>query len=181
MKKAGKTHISYKDFLDILRPSFVAIDSLEDMDAIISRTHVILITDQGLPQNEEDQQDDEDLMPPLGEALPGEDEEMADAISTCGGSNEKNDPSSHKATCGVCVLQWFGLPLESPSNDSFSVAELNKFLAPFKLELIRCSHKNPGIDGKYLCHYENHFTGLRASEGYIQYFDNGKVEVWNVG
>lgn len=48
MTKAGKTDISYKEFLDVIRPSFAAIDSLEDMDAIMSRTHVILITNHGV-------------------------------------------------------------------------------------------------------------------------------------
>ena len=32
-----------------------------------------------------------------------------------------------------------------------------------------------------VCHFQNHFTGLHAREGYFQHFDNGKVQVWNIG
>ena len=48
MKDKGSAAISYKDFIDIINPSFAAVDSPEDMDAIMTRTHVILITENGI-------------------------------------------------------------------------------------------------------------------------------------
>ena len=48
MTDKGSSTISYKDFIDIINPSFAAVDSLEDMDAIMTRTHLILITNNGI-------------------------------------------------------------------------------------------------------------------------------------
>lgn len=335
MNKAGKSEISYKEFLDIIRPSFAAVDSMEDMDAIMSRTHVILITNHGLfwrvastrkdnvnfiewPQNElqdllapeqvpifkqyrsnpsnhqlppsfhedsvwsqevlrrlicgeevpkiitintrgglfggeaaslhvvpallpsetqrvavkqeqtttawqslkrtgpisidldsspsppkraraseeappnpmlngllqddEDQKEEEDdLMPVVGEAISGEEAEEVETRSISGGCGDENDASSYKDTCGARVLQWFGLPVVCPGSGPFSVAELNQMLAPLKLHLCKCSRKTLGVDGKYLCHTHDHFTGLHAVEGHFQYFDNGAVQTWSLG
>lgn len=83
--------------------------------------------------------------------------------------------------CGVLVLQWFGLPIPCNKDGPFSIADLNQRILPFNVRLAHCSSKTIGVDGEYLCHHRNHFTGLHSSEGYFQHFDNGKVQVWNVG
>lgn len=39
---------SFAEFLDLIRPSFAAIDSKEDMHAILARTRVILLGEHGV-------------------------------------------------------------------------------------------------------------------------------------
>ena len=48
MQKKGASSISHKDFLDIIAPSFTAVEDKEDMAAILARTHVILLTENGV-------------------------------------------------------------------------------------------------------------------------------------
>ena len=48
MKTSNIWEISHKQFLELIQPSFSSIDEVEDMDAILARTHVIVITDHGL-------------------------------------------------------------------------------------------------------------------------------------
>ena len=43
--KNGKTIISHKDFLDLIGPSFAGVEDPEDMNAILARTHLIVLTD----------------------------------------------------------------------------------------------------------------------------------------
>ena len=40
--------ITFVEFLDLIQPSFAAIDSKEDMDAILARTHVVLLGEHGV-------------------------------------------------------------------------------------------------------------------------------------
>ena len=46
-----------------------------------------------------------------------------------------------------------------------SLAALNDMLSPLDVCLEVCHSKTVGVDGKYLCHQGNHFTGLKSSEG----------------
>lgn len=48
MEKKGRASISHQDFLDIIAPSFSAIEDKEDTAAILARTHVIVLTDNGV-------------------------------------------------------------------------------------------------------------------------------------
>ena len=128
----------------------------------------------GLPQ------DEEDYMPKVGEGL---DVEACEEDSYVGGCSDKTVKHEYRDICGVLVLQWFGLPVQCHQHGPFSVANLNSMLAPFGLQLGQCSAKTPAVDGKYLCHHKQskHFTGLYASEGFFQVFDNEEVKHWNVG
>ena len=40
--------ISYSDFVKLIMPSFTAVDEAEDLDAILARTHLIVLTDNGI-------------------------------------------------------------------------------------------------------------------------------------
>ena len=40
--------ISRDEFLTLIAPSFTAVDDKEDMDAILARAHMIIITDSGV-------------------------------------------------------------------------------------------------------------------------------------
>ena len=128
----------------------------------------------GLPQDEEDH------MPKVGE---GSDVEACEEDSFVGGCSDKTGKHEYRDICGVLVLQWFGLPVQCHQHGPFSVADLNIMLAPFGLQLGQCSEKTPAVDGKYLCHHKQreHFTGLHASEGFFQVFDNEEVKHRNVG
>ena len=128
----------------------------------------------GLPQDEEDH------MPKVGE---GSDVEACEEHSFVGGCSDKTGKHEYRDICGVLVLQWFGLPVQCHQHGPFSVADLNIMSAPFGLQLGQCSEKTPAVDGKYLCHHKQreHFTGLHASEGFFQVFDNEEVKHWNVG
>ena len=47
--KGGKVNsIAYKDFLDLVAPSFGGVEDTEDMAAIFARTHLIVLTDKGV-------------------------------------------------------------------------------------------------------------------------------------
>ena len=47
--KAGKTDsISFKDFSDLIAPSFGGVEDAEDMAAIFARTHLIVLTEKGV-------------------------------------------------------------------------------------------------------------------------------------
>ncbi|CAE7830488.1 unnamed protein product [Symbiodinium necroappetens] len=48
MKKSKVWQAPHNKFIDMIKPSFAAIDEDEDMDAILARTHIILITDCGI-------------------------------------------------------------------------------------------------------------------------------------
>ena len=43
--KNGKTMVSHKDFLDLIGPSFAGVEDPEDMNAILARTHLIVLTE----------------------------------------------------------------------------------------------------------------------------------------
>ena len=40
--------ISYSDFVKLIMPSFTAVDEAEDLDAILARTHLIVLSDNGI-------------------------------------------------------------------------------------------------------------------------------------
>ena len=47
--KAAKMNcIFYKDFMDLIAPSFGGVEDAEDMAAILARTHLIVLTEQGV-------------------------------------------------------------------------------------------------------------------------------------
>lgn len=48
MQATGTWHIEHKDFLDVISPSFTGIEDSEDMAAILARTHIIVLTDNGV-------------------------------------------------------------------------------------------------------------------------------------
>ncbi|CAE7860288.1 unnamed protein product, partial [Symbiodinium necroappetens] len=48
MRASNIWEIKHKDFMKLIQPSFACIDEAEDMDAIIARTHIIVITDHGI-------------------------------------------------------------------------------------------------------------------------------------
>ena len=48
MHKGNFWKIPYDKFLQLIQPSFSAVEDPEDMDAIMARTHLIVITDHGL-------------------------------------------------------------------------------------------------------------------------------------
>jgi len=128
---------------------------------------------------EEDQVED-DFMPGVGEDVP-EDEDVVVEESYQGGTTNDSIPTLPRDVCGVLVLQCSGLPVSCDKSGPFSFGDINQMLAPFHVRLMHCCPKTLAVDGKYLCHPQNHFTGLHATEGYFQHFDNGKVEVWNIG
>ena len=39
MESKQELRIPYKEFLALIQPSFASVDSLDDMDAIMARTH----------------------------------------------------------------------------------------------------------------------------------------------
>ncbi|CAE7631905.1 unnamed protein product, partial [Symbiodinium sp. CCMP2592] len=41
-------HISHENFIKLITPSFSAVDEAEDLDAILARTHFIVLTDSGV-------------------------------------------------------------------------------------------------------------------------------------
>ncbi|CAE6962830.1 unnamed protein product [Symbiodinium sp. CCMP2592] len=41
-------HISHEDFIKLITPSFSAVDEAEDLDAILARTHFIVLSDSGV-------------------------------------------------------------------------------------------------------------------------------------
>ena len=41
-------HAGHDEFMKMIKPSFLAVDEEEDMDAILARTHLIVITDSGV-------------------------------------------------------------------------------------------------------------------------------------
>ena len=48
MQRNKLWRIPYDKFLQLIQPSFCAVEDPEDMDAIMARTHLIVITDHGL-------------------------------------------------------------------------------------------------------------------------------------
>lgn len=48
MKTTKLWEISYSDFVKLIMPSFTAVDDEEDLDAILARTHLIVLTDNGI-------------------------------------------------------------------------------------------------------------------------------------
>ena len=48
MQQSKLSQITHAKFLEIIKPSFLAIDEDEDFDAILARTHIILLTDNGV-------------------------------------------------------------------------------------------------------------------------------------
>ena len=40
--------IPYNDFVRLIMPSFTAVEEAEDLDAILARTHLIVLTDNGI-------------------------------------------------------------------------------------------------------------------------------------
>ncbi|CAE7237241.1 unnamed protein product, partial [Symbiodinium sp. CCMP2456] len=48
MQQSKLFQITHAKFLEIIKPSFLAIDEDEDFDAILARTHIILLTDNGV-------------------------------------------------------------------------------------------------------------------------------------
>ena len=98
-----------------------------------------------------------------------------------GGTTNDSIPTLPRDVCGVLVLQCSGLPVSCDKSGPFSFGDINQMLAPFHVRLMHCCPKTLAVDGKYLCHPQTNFTGLHATEGYFQHFDNGQVEVWNIG
>ena len=48
MQKSKIWSVPHAKFLDMIKPSFLAVDEDEDMDAILARTHLVLLTDSGV-------------------------------------------------------------------------------------------------------------------------------------
>ena len=48
MKSSKIFEINHESFIKLIKPSFEGIDDKEDMDAIIARTHLIVITSSGV-------------------------------------------------------------------------------------------------------------------------------------
>ena len=48
MQRSKIFEVEHKLFLDLIHPSFEGVDNMEDMAAIIARTHIIVITDNGV-------------------------------------------------------------------------------------------------------------------------------------
>ena len=48
MKSSGSFEVAYDTFVAIIRPSFASVTDDEDMDAVLTRTHIILITAHGV-------------------------------------------------------------------------------------------------------------------------------------
>ncbi|CAE7776876.1 unnamed protein product [Symbiodinium sp. CCMP2592] len=48
MKTTKCWHISHENFIKLITPSFSAVDEAEDLDAILARTHFIVLTDSGV-------------------------------------------------------------------------------------------------------------------------------------
>lgn len=48
MQSTGFWNIQHKDFLDLIAPSFTGVEDAEDMAAILARTHVIVLTENGV-------------------------------------------------------------------------------------------------------------------------------------
>lgn len=82
----------------------------------------------------------------------------------------------HVNTCGISALRFFGFPVEPVINGPFSVAYLNELILPFGVKLMLDTSGLPGRDGKYLCHRNNHFTGIDVREGHITQCDNGNLK-----
>ena len=82
--------------------------------------------------------------------------------------------------CGLQVLRWFGFPVESEMDGPFSVLQLNSMIRKFQVQLVPVKSKSVFKDGMYLCHKQNHFTGVRSLEGYVRRFDNETKYVCNV-
>ena len=47
MEATRTWYIEHKDFLDMVAPSFSGVEDSEDMAAILARTHIIVLTDNG--------------------------------------------------------------------------------------------------------------------------------------
>ena len=108
--------------------------------------------------------DDGMSFPQIGEAP--DDEMDVEEEDFLGGAKpgECQEHVSYKDVCGVLVLQWFGFPCPF-CQMVLSLAALNDMLSPLDVCLEVCHSKTVGVDGKYLCHQGNHFTGLKSSEG----------------
>ena len=48
MQSTSTWHIGHKDFLDIIAPSFSGVEDSEDMAAILARTHIIVLSENGV-------------------------------------------------------------------------------------------------------------------------------------
>jgi hypothetical protein len=48
MEATRTWYIEHKDFLDMVAPSFSGVEDSEDMAAILARTHIIVLTDNGV-------------------------------------------------------------------------------------------------------------------------------------
>ena len=48
MESTSTWYIEHKDFLDMIAPSFCGVEDSEEMAAILARTHVIVLTDNGV-------------------------------------------------------------------------------------------------------------------------------------
>ena len=82
--------------------------------------------------------------------------------------------------CGLQVLRWFGFPVEFEMDGPFSVLQLNSMIRKFQVQFVPVKSKSVFKDGMYLCHKQNHFTGVRSLEGYVRRFDNETEYVCNV-
>ena len=82
--------------------------------------------------------------------------------------------------CGLQVLRWLGFPVEFEIDGPFSVLQLNSMIRKFQVQFVPVKSKSVFKDGMYLCHKQNHFTGVRSLEGYVRRFDNETEYVCNV-
>ncbi|CAE7211791.1 unnamed protein product, partial [Symbiodinium sp. CCMP2456] len=77
--------------------------------------------------------------------------------------------------CGLQVLQWFGLPVQTNSHGPFRASELNGMIARFAIHFVPISSFAAGADGMYLYHRDHHFTR------HARYFDGGEEAFISLG
>ena len=123
---------------------------------------------------EEDQVED-DFMPGVGKDVP-EDEDVVVEESYQGGTTNDSIPTLPRADGVYLSCSATACPCRV-TRVVLSLSEISiRCLPPFNVRLMHCCPKALAVDGKYLCHPQNHFAGLHAAEGYFQHFDSGKVE-----
>ena len=101
-----------------------------------------------------------------------------DAHDLSGGTQQEG---IFRNVCGVKVLQWFGLPVTLHYHGPHRVSELNSMIENFHVQFTPVSPKYVGVDGMYLCHRDDHFTGIWCREGFVRCYDNGDERVMSMG
>ena len=107
-----------------------------------------------------------------------DDMDVVESESAEGGTSELD---AFQDVCGVKVLQWLGIPVPHTCNGPFKVSDLNGMIKPFGVKLTHVHKVRVSCSGKFLCHAQGHFTGIKLVEGFVIEYDNDVLTHLSMG